>query len=177
MSRVRSHQLVIGTLATLLLSSSAAAQLARPAVVPASTSGEARKADSTGVVAWSEYEGRAHMAKMWDARDASLIQTPKGAPMQFDQNTIRLVEGGLASKPRNKMAQTLKELARFITPPPGDAAYVQALGYFREAQRLDSSNVAILRHVLRAYAEKSDWTALFSTSQTVLRANPDVVEA
>lgn len=97
--------------------------------------------------------------------------------MQFDQNTIRLVEGSLASKPRNKVAQTLKELARFITPPPGDAAYVQALGYFREAQRLDSSNVAILRHVLRAYAEKADWTAMLGTSQMALRANPDLVEA
>lgn len=176
MARVRANQVTVGALASLLLLSRAEAQVSPRAVpVPASTSGEARKADSTGLVAWSEYEGRAHMAQMWTPRDASLISTPKGAPIQFDQAQIALVERGTGK--RNKVAGTLKELARFIEPPPGDGAYKQALGYFREAQRLDSTNVAILRHVLRAYAEKSDWAAMLGTAQTMLRANPEATEA
>lgn len=180
MSRVRAYRfafhVALAMPASVLLPARAEAQVSPFGVqLPASTNGEARKADSTGLVAWNEYEGRAHMAKMWTPRDASLIQAPKGAPIQFDQSQIALVEFGNGT--RKEQAQKLKDLVRFIEPPPGEGAFTQALGYFREAQRLDSTNVAILRHVLRAYAEKSDWAAMIGTAESALRVNPDAVEA
>lgn len=147
---------------------------AQPVVRP---TGEAQRLDSLGALQWVEYERLAHRARSWAERDVSLVTTPRGSPKIFDPELLALSEERFSTLPRHRQAMALRRNSAPYDPPLGRSAYLAAMQHFRDAQRIDSTNSIITRHVFRALAAENEWPALLAEAQRAVRRRNDDTDA
>ena len=140
--------------------------------------GEAARLHALGLDYLARFELAMHGAQLSSQRDASLIEKPRGSPGPgFSPGAIALVEGGLESKPREKLADALREQAYFLKPPPGDAHYRLAVATLGEARALAPESRLIRRNLFRAFLIREEWRELASESAAALRRDPGDVDA